>query len=131
MVMSMRPDANGASLNAVTNECFAAFGLAGVDEDQVDWTTCQFPRHSSCTGILAEDPTAQSGIYTIRSAGLPISVHCDMADNGWTLVKKTAVGPDADRANSIATDRLAGTDGALESLFSGSFSPKLALVMIN
>eukprot|EP01043_Picozoa_sp_COSAG02_P067399 COSAG02_NODE_10818_length_1852_cov_1.485454_1_plen_419_part_10 len=116
MVMSMRPDANGASFLYEESLCFAEWGMTGSDRDE-QWTSCAFPRHSSCASILAENPASASGPHMILTARQPLLVYCDMTDHGWTLVRKTAVGPGARR---VSMDRLAGPDGALNTTSSSS-----------
>eukprot|EP01043_Picozoa_sp_COSAG02_P012962 COSAG02_NODE_511_length_20858_cov_21.570837_4_plen_4757_part_00 len=124
MVMSMRPEANGATMpRDGTGSCFAEFGMTSSDAE-AQWTTCQFPRHTSCAEIYQEDPSSRTGTYTILVTGQLLPVHCDMSDGGWTLVMKTAVGPEASR---VGIDRLAGPDGALNSTYSSSL-PVGALV---
>jgi len=45
---------------------------------------------SSCLAILADNPTAPSGVYTIDLDGpgpdSPLPMYCDMAGGGWTLI---------------------------------------------
>lgn len=40
----------------------------------------------SCKTILAGAPTSTNGVYTIKNNGSDLSVYCDMANGGWTLV---------------------------------------------
>lgn len=46
----------------------------------------------SCAAILADDPTATTGVYWLAMGGTPFQTHCDMQTNGggWTLVASIA-----------------------------------------
>ena len=84
-------------------------------------------KHTSCSDVLATNPHAQSGTYTIRNpdGSGPLTVYCDMEavdDGGWTLVYKIADDSDMMSTGAVNPDGLAQADGVLESSGSGKLS---------
>jgi hypothetical protein len=83
-------------------------------------------RAPSCAAILASDPDALSGTYTIENpdGGGTLDVYCDMQtdDGGWTLVYKIAGASDMASTGAVNAEGLAQADGSLESDGSGKLS---------
>lgn len=70
--------------------CTAA-GFKSAPGDIVKQTligTIEAPVLKSCKEIIADNPGAESGVYTIAPAKTKLKVYCDMATDGggWTLV---------------------------------------------
>jgi Tfp pilus assembly protein PilX len=68
----------------------------------------------SCLSILKAGLSTGSGVYTINPSGIPLSVYCDMTNDGggWTLVlqnNSTVTTPSPTWADSILTNNITGT----------------------
>eukprot|EP01051_Picozoa_sp_SAG22_P007764 SAG22_NODE_558_length_9115_cov_15.267524_2_plen_1348_part_00 len=71
----------GGSKNNGLNQVNIQGGAGNADDNCEESQT-----HGSCAEVLAQNPSAASGTYTIQSNGTLVDVHCDMTTDGggWT-----------------------------------------------